>query len=72
MKVIIPPTFTVAFGPENPAGFIRKYLAFSKPVVSNWPGICPTDVSCDASKNVGKVQTGSEGIAIKIERYPIG
>jgi hypothetical protein len=29
VKVIIPPTFTVAFGPnKNPAGFIKKRLAF--------------------------------------------
>ena len=30
----MPPTFTVALGPnKNPAGFIRKRLAFPNPVV---------------------------------------
>ena len=34
VKVIIPPTLTVAVGPnKNPAGFIRKRLAFPNPVV---------------------------------------
>ena len=34
MNVIIPPTLTVAFGPnKNPAGFMRKRLAFPNPVV---------------------------------------
>ena len=34
VKVAIPPTFTVAVGPNrNPAGFIRNRFALPKPVV---------------------------------------
>jgi hypothetical protein len=34
VKLTIPPTFTVAFGPnKKPAGFIKKRFAFPNPVV---------------------------------------
>ena len=40
MNVAIPPTFTVAVGPnKNPAGFIRNKFALPKPVVWMVPKI---------------------------------